>query len=248
MTPPSTCSLPSAPNPRTASARPLQRSPAQVCALPLVLTFVVQYTTHVSHRHFPILSSLCLPLTPPLCVRTGGGGGGKGPAARLLRLMLKLRAAEVGRHKHLLLSIASMRPSLAAAYTAALPFSLEPRLSLRWVAATALLLQLTPAVQRHLAGSLSSSLPPPGASVANAAELAPPAVDGGVVRALLKAVVPPSATKAGLSRGLQHSSLLVRQVCACVGQVPFLLQCALPCHAWCRPPAGMVTRASAHVL
>jgi nucleolar pre-ribosomal-associated protein 1 len=128
-----------------------------------------------------------------------------------LRLMLKLRAAEVGRHKLLLLSVAQLRPQLAARYVAALPFSLEPRLSLRWLAAASLLVELAPRVQRHLLGSLTSALPAPGAPSA-AAGLAPPPADGAAVRALLKAVVPPSVTKAGLSRGLQHSSLLVRHL------------------------------------
>ena len=43
------------------------------------------------------------------------------------------------------------------------------------------------------------------------ASLAPPKMESALVKALLKCVVPPAVNKAGLARGLQHTSQLVRQ-------------------------------------
>eukprot|EP00959_Pyramimonas_sp_CCMP1952_P029313 615445-Pyramimonas_sp.AAC.2 len=53
----------------------------------------------------------------------------KSPGARVVKVMQHLRPLEVRAHAQLLMALA--RPMAAAAYLAALPFSLEPRLSLR---------------------------------------------------------------------------------------------------------------------
>jgi nucleolar pre-ribosomal-associated protein 1 len=61
--------------------------------------------------------------------KSGGFGGGQG---RLLRLMLRLKVAEVDRHRDILLATARARPKLAISYLASFPLSLEPRVSPAW--------------------------------------------------------------------------------------------------------------------
>ena len=62
--------------------------------------------------------------------------------------MQRARVVEVGVHSALVLEVSQHAPTLAAAYMAQLPFSTDPRLSLRWFAAMALLLRLLPHAQQ----------------------------------------------------------------------------------------------------
>lgn len=85
---------------------------------------------------YQTLMSLCTDPSHGLCpeltsawepTKTKSGNQG-----RLLRLMLRLRATEVFRHRELLLATARSRPKLAAAYLDSVPYTLEPRPSPSW--------------------------------------------------------------------------------------------------------------------
>ena len=77
-------------------------------------------------------------LTPPSCLRVG--------RRRLLRLLGRLRATEVPRHGQLLTAATARDPALAAAFLAALPWTLDPKPSTQWLAAAT----LTGQVWQHL--------------------------------------------------------------------------------------------------
>ncbi|KAK9812620.1 hypothetical protein WJX72_000751 [[Myrmecia] bisecta] len=126
---------------------------------------------------------------------------------RLLQLMQKLRATELSRHAQLLMAIAGRHPSMAAAFLAVAPYSLEPQLSVRWLATATLVGRL---VEAAAAGAAPGFL-----QRAQRGER-PPFMDSGAVRQLLRNLFPPCLTKAALSHGIQHSSPLVRYTTLCL--------------------------------
>ena len=56
----------------------------------------------------------------------------KGNSKRLVDLMKKLKATEIGYHRDLLLAIVSGRPSIAAQYMEEFPYNLEDYASHNW--------------------------------------------------------------------------------------------------------------------
>ena len=127
------------------------------------------------------------------------GAGKRG--ATLVRLLRKLRPTESRRHAELLLSTCDARPQLAAAYLPHATYSLDPRPSVPWLAA-AMLLGKVAASASH---DPTPPIPPPDAAPGEAEGLA-----------VVRAAVPPSLSKAGLTRGLQHPTGLVRHATLCL--------------------------------
>ena len=127
------------------------------------------------------------------------GAGKRG--ATFIRLLRKLRPTESRRHAELLLSTCDARPQLAAAYLPHATYSLDPRPSVPWLAA-AMLLGKVAASASH---DPTPPIPPPDAAPGGAEGLA-----------VVRAAVPPSLSKAGLTRGLQHPTGLVRHATLCL--------------------------------
>ena len=116
----------------------------------------------------------------------------------VLRLLRKLKPTESRRHAEMLLEVCSKQPNIAASYIPHATYSLEPRLSWSWITASLLVGNLA------VAASASNVYPVLKNSThdTRAGELE------GV--SIVRSVLPSSLTKVGLSRGLQHSSGLVR--------------------------------------
>ena len=120
--------------------------------------------------------------------------------ATLVRLLRKLRPTESRRHAELLLRVCELRPHIAALYLPHATYSLDPRPSIAWLAAAALL------------GEVAAA-----ASLDPAPPRAPPEAPGEAEgAAFVKAAMPASATRASLAKGLAHASGLVRHAALCL--------------------------------
>ena len=120
--------------------------------------------------------------------------------ATLVRLLRKLRPTESRRHAELLLRVCELRPHIAALYLPHATYSLDPRPSIAWLAAAALL--------GEVAAAASLDPAPP-----RAPPEAPSEAEGA---AFVKAAMPASATRASLAKGLAHASGLVRHAALCL--------------------------------
>jgi nucleolar pre-ribosomal-associated protein 1 len=100
----------------------------------------------------------------------------------------------------LLLRVCELRPRVAALYLPHATYSLDPRPSVAWLAAAALL--------GEVAANASLDPTPPRAPAD-----APGEAEG---TAFVKAAMPASATRAGLAKGLAHASGLVRHATLCL--------------------------------
>jgi len=123
----------------------------------------------------------------------------KGNPARLLRLLLRLRPAEVDNHRNLLLAILTDRSLLASAYLDKFPYSLEPRTSSAWFAAVSLLSDLIRATK----------VSPAFSKLASKGSY-PPSLDSYVLQSRLKCILPRSFTRVVINRGLLHANMLVK--------------------------------------
>ncbi|KAL3696543.1 hypothetical protein R1sor_010619 [Riccia sorocarpa] len=164
--------------------------------------------------------------------KTGAFGGGE---ARLLRLMSRLKVIEVDAHREILLATARARPKFAAAYLAAIPFSLEPRVSPAWFRAMSLVATLIPLACQ----------PPPLMALAREGAMAP-AYDGPLIRSALLSLLPPTLSRLVLNRGLQHADILVKHACLRVLQEALtslrrLLEEVDAARAACSEPAPVST-------
>ncbi|KAK9836812.1 hypothetical protein WJX74_008587 [Apatococcus lobatus] len=112
---------------------------------------------------------------------------------RMLECLLRLRVTEVRAHAQILTSICQTQPAFAVDYLARAPLILEPELSARWFAATSILGQIISAAALDHSGLIG------------------PTLDSTSSR-----ICPGCVTKSQLSRGLQHSSLLVRYATLCL--------------------------------
>jgi len=120
--------------------------------------------------------------------------------ATLVRLLRKLRPTESRRHAELLLRVCELRPHIAALYLPHATYSLDPRPSIAWLAAAAML------------GEVAAA-----ASLDPAPPRAPPEAPGEAEgAAFVKAAMPASATRASLAKGLAHASGLVRHAALCL--------------------------------
>ncbi|XVE52806.1 hypothetical protein DITRI_Ditri02bG0153700 [Diplodiscus trichospermus] len=123
----------------------------------------------------------------------------KGNPKRLLGVMKKLKAIEIGYHKDLLLATLRGRPSLAAAYMEEFPFSVEDHASPTWYSTVS------------LAASLISSVAmgnPFG--FLDARSHNPPSFDGIEVQNIINCICPRPLSRSVITKGLLHSDFLVK--------------------------------------
>ncbi|BDA47572.1 probable nucleolar pre-ribosomal-associated protein 1 at C-terminar half [Coccomyxa sp. Obi] len=128
-----------------------------------------------------------------------------GGRKRLQRFMLGLRVMATKAHYDLLLAITAAQPTLAATYLANAGLSLEPRPSLKWWAGVSCLGNI---IER------ASQIPLPFLEQAQRGGR-PPSMDSGLVTGLMRRVFPACMPKVAISRGVQHSSPLVRYATLC---------------------------------
>ncbi|KAG1370126.1 hypothetical protein COCNU_15G004920 [Cocos nucifera] len=123
----------------------------------------------------------------------------KGNEKRLLELMKKLKATEVGHHRELLLAIVNKRPYLCSAYMDDFPYNLEPRPSSLWFAAISLAADMISSINANTAvmclASHSNDLP---------------TVNDYELQNVLKCIIPRACTRSVINKGLLHSDILVQ--------------------------------------
>lgn len=123
----------------------------------------------------------------------------RGNPKRLLELMKKLKATEVGHHRDLLLALVSRRPSLGSAYMDEFPYVLEPRASPLWFDAISLAADLISSANTEFSfASLASH------------SCDPPTLGSPEMQCILKCIVPRALTRLVINRGLLHSDILVK--------------------------------------
>ncbi|WRX29039.1 Nucleolar pre-ribosomal-associated protein 1 [Theobroma cacao] len=123
----------------------------------------------------------------------------KGNPKRLLGVMKKLKATEIGYHKDLLLATLRGRPSLGAAYMDEFPYSVEDHASPTWVSTVS------------LAASLISSVAmgnPFGFLDAKSHD--PPSFDSVDVQNIINCICPHPLSRSVVTKGLLHSDFLVK--------------------------------------
>ncbi|XP_048318581.2 uncharacterized protein LOC107431767 isoform X2 [Ziziphus jujuba] len=123
----------------------------------------------------------------------------RGNPRRLIELMKKLKATEIGYHKKLLLAIVSGRPSFGAAYMEEFPFNLEDYSSPTWLTTVTLAANLVSSVGSGLSfGFLASQ------------SHVPPSFDSQDVQSFMKCLFPRSFSRSVINKGLLHPELLVK--------------------------------------
>ncbi|XP_022717540.1 uncharacterized protein LOC111276058 isoform X2 [Durio zibethinus] len=123
----------------------------------------------------------------------------KGNPKRLLGVMKKLKATEIGYHKDLLLATLRGRPSLGAAYMNEFPYSVEDHASPTWFSTVS------------LAASLISSVAmgnPFGFFDAKSHD--PPSFDSVDVQNIINCICPRPLSRSVVTKGLLHSDFLVK--------------------------------------
>ncbi|XP_042413782.1 uncharacterized protein LOC122002620 isoform X1 [Zingiber officinale] len=123
----------------------------------------------------------------------------KGNVKRLLELMRKLKATEVGCHRDLLLAISTKSQSLAAAYMDAFPYNVEPRPLPSWFTAVSVAADVISSVDTE-----ASAL-----SLANAVENLPSTVSD-QLQNIFKNIIPRVCNRSLVNKGLLHADILVK--------------------------------------
>ncbi|XP_010267868.1 PREDICTED: uncharacterized protein LOC104604974, partial [Nelumbo nucifera] len=123
----------------------------------------------------------------------------RGNPKRLLDLMKKLKATEIGYHRDLLLAIVNGRPSLGSAYMDEFPYILEPRESDTWFAAISLAADLVSSASMNIPFGSTSSQPQD-----------PPSLKSPEVQCLLKCFVPRLFSRMVIDRGLRRTNVAVK--------------------------------------
>ena len=125
--------------------------------------------------------------------------------ASVVRLLQKLRPIECDAHLKILLLACETHPLLATMYLPGAKYTLEPRLSAHWLNSASLLGRIAVAAGKDAASS------------AAAARLEASSVVGeSEGSAFIKAVLPPGVSKQTLSKGLAHSSPIIRHGSLCL--------------------------------
>ena len=125
--------------------------------------------------------------------------------ASVVRLLQKLRPIECDAHLKILLLACETHPLLATMYLPGAKYTLEPRLSAHWLTSASLL------------GRIALAAGEDAASSAAAARLETSSVVGeSEGSAFIKAVLPPGMSKQTLSKGLAHSSPIIRHGSLCL--------------------------------
>ncbi|XP_059441149.1 uncharacterized protein LOC132173627 isoform X2 [Corylus avellana] len=122
----------------------------------------------------------------------------KGNPKRLVGLMKKLKATEIGYHRDLLLAIVSGSPSFGSAYMEDFPYNLEDFASPTWFATVSLAANLVSSVGAgcHF-GFLDS-------------QCHPTSFDNEEVQSILKCLFPRPFSRSVINKGLLHSDFLVK--------------------------------------
>ncbi|GAV68651.1 Npa1 domain-containing protein [Cephalotus follicularis] len=123
----------------------------------------------------------------------------RGNHKRLLDLMKKLKATEIGYHKDLLLAILEGRPSFGSAYMDEFPYNLEDHTSPTWFATVSLAADLVLSIGKGLSfGFLSSQ------------SYDPPPFESGDVQSIMNCICPRPFSRSVINKGLLHSDFLVK--------------------------------------
>ncbi|PKI67693.1 uncharacterized protein LOC116192162 isoform X1 [Punica granatum] len=123
----------------------------------------------------------------------------KGNPKRLLGLMKKLRAAEIGYHRDLLLAIVHGKPSFGSAYMEEFPYNIEDHASPNWFSAVSLAADVVSAVGMGSPFVFLDSI-----------SYHPPPFDGPDVQNVIKSVCPRPFTRSNMNKGLLHTDILVK--------------------------------------
>jgi nucleolar pre-ribosomal-associated protein 1 len=128
----------------------------------------------------------------------------------MLRMALKLKAADDTQQQKLVLRVLSVCPELIEGYLNAVSYSLEPRLSLRWIQNIAFAMKVF-AIPHPPFLSTSSILSSNNSSFATSSSSSTmPTLLPTDVTFLADHILPPLLSRSHLSHGLQHSSKLVK--------------------------------------
>ncbi|XVF18198.1 hypothetical protein REPUB_Repub11eG0001000 [Reevesia pubescens] len=123
----------------------------------------------------------------------------KGNPTRLLGVMKKLKATEIGYHKDLLLATLRGRPSLAAAYMDEFPYSVEDHASPTWFSTVSL-----------VASSISSVAMETPFGFLDAKFHDPPSFNSVDVQNIINCICPRPLSRSVVTKGLLHSDFLVK--------------------------------------
>ncbi|XP_010675691.2 uncharacterized protein LOC104891665 isoform X2 [Beta vulgaris subsp. vulgaris] len=122
----------------------------------------------------------------------------KGNPKRLVDLMKKLKATEVGYHRSLLLAIVDGRPALASAYLDQFPYNLDDHTSSTWLSAVKLAANVVSSVRGGISWEFLDSK----------ANLL--AFEGSDVQSVLKCVCLRPFSRLIVNKGLLHSDTLIK--------------------------------------
>ncbi|GLT56603.1 hypothetical protein SLA2020_296340 [Shorea laevis] len=123
----------------------------------------------------------------------------KGNPKRLLGVMKKLKATEIGYHKDLLLAILRGRPSLTAAYLNEFPYNLEDHASPNWLSSVSLAANVVSSVGvGHPFSFLDSKIHDP------------PSFDSEDMQSIMSCICPRPFSRSMINKGLLHSDFLVK--------------------------------------
>ncbi|CAL9226999.1 unnamed protein product [Arabidopsis halleri] len=132
----------------------------------------------------------------------------RGNSDRLLMLMKRLRAAEIGYHRDLLLAIVRGRPSLASAFLDEFPYNVEDFASPSWFSSIS--------VAANLVSSVRTSC---SFDFLNPDQRATPPSGGSDVQTIMKCICPRPFSRSLITKGMLHSDFLVKH-----GTLRFLLE------------------------
>ncbi|KAJ6752247.1 hypothetical protein OIU85_002652 [Salix viminalis] len=123
----------------------------------------------------------------------------KGNPKRLLGLMKKLKAADIGYHRDLLLAIVKGRPSFGSAYLEEFPYNLEDYASPSWFSTVSLAANLVSSVGVGLHFDFLDSQSDD-----------PPSFGSMDVKNMINCISPPPFSRSVINKGLLHSDFLVK--------------------------------------
>jgi len=150
-----------------------------------------------------VLSELFTNSAHGLCPEKSGVASKK--SVSIVRLLQKLRPIDCEAHLKILLDACETHPVLASMYLPNAKYSLEPRLSAHWLASAGLLGRVSVAAGADVAASAAASRFDANVTVGESEGLA-----------YIRAVIPPGLTKQTLSKGIAHTSPMIRHATLCL--------------------------------
>ncbi|XP_042949109.1 uncharacterized protein LOC122281567 isoform X5 [Carya illinoinensis] len=125
----------------------------------------------------------------------------KGNPKRLVELMKKLKATEIGYHRYLLLAIVSGSPSFGSAYMEEFPYNLED-----FASPTCICRLSTVSLAANLVSSVGTGHP---FGFLDSRSHNPPLFDDADVQSILKCLFPRPFSRSVINKGLLHSNFVV---------------------------------------